>query len=229
MFVNLAVMRHAKAVSSFSNQPRRIHLFTTALFFCLIALVGCKKQPISSDDAYSVSKKSSESVAAKGISAPVESSGPTLTPRDLEGTTDIPNPEPRPKLVDEEPDAAPSPVVNFLHDHDRPDLPEFTEGQLHKNLTLIILAAQPDLRARKILKPISHVLSAEEKNEAIKLILAQDYKFLKLQRRRSEILAHAQTGDDIESELNQIDAETVATSMMLRSIVLKSVQNTKTK
>ncbi|MCP4777991.1 MAG: hypothetical protein GY880_27540 [Planctomycetaceae bacterium] len=228
MFVNLAVMRHARAVSSFSNQPRRFHLFTPALFFCLLALVGCKKQPISSDDAHSVSKKSSESVAAKGISAPVKSSGPALTPRDLERTTDIPHPDPLPKLVDEEPDPPPLPLVHFLNDRDKPELPEFTEGQLHKNSTLIILAAQPDLRARKILKPISHALSAEEKNEAIKLILAQDYKFLKLQRRRSEILAHAQTGYDVESELKQIDAETVATSMMLRSIVLKSVRNNKT-
>ena len=229
MFGNIAVVRHIGAVSSFSNQLGRILVFTSAFSFCLIALVGCKQESISPVDAHSVSKTSPESVAAKGISAPVQSSAPAQIARDPGESTDKSNPSTLPKLVDVELDPPPLPVVHFLNDRDKPDLPEFTEGQLHKNSTLIILAAQPDLRARKILKPISHALSAEEKSEAIKLILAQDYKFLKLQRRRSEILAHAQTGNDVESELKQIDAETVATSMMLRSIVLKTVQKNKTK
>ena len=229
MFGNLAVVGHIGAVSSFSNQLGRILVFTSAFSFCLIALVGCKQDSISPDDAHSVSQTSPESVAVKRISAPVESSAPAEIARPPEESTDKSNPSAMPQLVDVEPDPPRLPVVHFLNDRDRPELPEFTDGQLHKNSTLIILAAQPDLRARKILKPISHALSAEEKSEAMELILAQDYKFLKLKRRRSEILAHAQTGNDVESELTQIDAETVASSMMLRSIVLKTVQKNKTK
>lgn len=117
-----------------------------------------------------------------------------------------------------------SQAILFLNDHEEFQLPELTAGQLHKNFTLILLAAQPDLRARKILKPISKSLTEKQESEAIKLILAHDYKFLKLQRRRSEILEHAQTGHDIESELKRIDSETVATSMNLQRAILKSTR-----
>jgi hypothetical protein len=122
-----------------------------------------------------------------------------------------------------------SPLVLFLTDRDELELPELSDAQLHKNFTLVLLSAQPDLRARKIIKPISSFLTDQQKSEAMKLILAQDYKFLKLQRRRSEILEQARDGNDIEGELKRIDSEIVATSMKLQSTILKSTNNKTTK
>lgn len=199
-------------------------LYDYVLFCFLFMAAGCQTEVSPLGESNTGLKKATQSVADSGAN---KSKKAPITPVMLETVVErvdqsiISKP---PATGEEAEKSTRSPVVSFFNDHDALELPEYTDAQLHKNSTLILLAAQPDLRARKILKPISQSMSDSQKTEAIKLILAQDHKFLKLVLRRSEILEHAQNGDDIECELRRIDAETVAISRMLQSSVLNTVR-----
>ena len=194
------------------------------LFWFLFTAVGCQTEPSTSDAPSAGMETPVEIVEIRGTdTSKMVSKVPTIEETGV-GGLEQPSPSSSRPTDEEVQRPSRSPLVSFLTDQDELEVPEFTDAELHKNFTLILLAAQPDLIALKILKPICQALSDSEKSDAIKLILAQDYKFLKLQRRRSEVLEHAQNENDIEGELRRIDAETVATSRMLQSKVLKTVR-----
>ncbi len=225
MFVNQINSEQHTVGSALS--VRRLSWWLSSVFLCILIQVGCQNDSPQSVQNRTGLKISPDGTLDEGTIA-VEKASKTTVVADESGQFDGPSGH-RPSLgaIEEQEQPTASSSVQFLNDRDPLKLPELTDAQLHKNNTLIFLAAQPDLRARKILKPFSKSLTDQEKKHAIKLILAQDYKFLQLKRRRSEILEHAKSGDDIESELKRIDSEIVATSMKLRSTILQSVRKNK--
>ena len=225
MFVN-RINSEQHTVGSPLSVRRLSWWLSSVLLFCLIQ-VGCQNDSPPSVQSRTGLRNSPEGTVDEGTIAGVKASKTPVVSDDSGQFDDRSGHRPSLGAIKEQEKPAASSSVQFLNDRDPLKLPELTDAQLHKNFTLILLAAQPDLRARKILKPFSKSMTDQEKKHAIKLILAQDYKFLKLQRRRSEILEHAKSGDDIESELRRIDSEIVATSMKLRSTILQSVRKDK--
>ncbi len=223
MFVNHTNLERLTSNEFILNRSRVRFIWMAFFGFYVFPLMGCPKQPGPLAENPTEGVKKADLLADKEFIAPRSKPMPQDEIRP-EKRSDKSEESPIPKSAKNLQDAADVPPTYFLNDYDEAELPEFKDGDLHKNLTLIILAAQPDLRARKILKPISQSLTEQEKKDALELILAQDYKFLKLQRRRSEILEHARTGDDVESKLKRIDAETVATSQELMKFVLQSIR-----
>ena len=229
MFVNHLNARQGSTAAAFNNRHFVFLMLPSLLLLFFFVQTGCQSEPSPSPQSTQDERVPSESILIDGtnspdnasINQPVLSNLQELVP--LVGAETVQ--EPREEAV--KPDG--SPLVLFLTDRDELELPELSDAQLHKNFTLVLLSAQPDLRARKIIKPISSFLTDQQKSEAMKLILAQDYKFLKLQRRRSEILEQARDGNDIEGELKRIDSEIVATSMKLQSTILKSANKKTTK
>ena len=222
MFVNHT--NSARQITNGFNLNRwHVRFIWVACFgLYIFQLIGCQKQPAPPSESPTEAVKRADPLAAEEFITPIQ-----IKSQDevrLKEQSDQQKVSPPPQSVENSQDFADVPPTYFLNDYDEAELPKFKDSDLHKNLTLIILAAQPDLRARKILKPISQSLTEQEKFDAVELILAQDYKFLKLQRRRSEILEHARTGDDVESELKRIDAETVSTSQELIKFVLQSIR-----
>ena len=224
MFVNLTVLDHPSARWTLAFSAFRLNLLVCLVLLSNLVLIGCREEPSPPTLDRFGSTSPPEIISLGGTIAVNEASNKAggVSDRVRKSPGYIHKPSSLPHQTKEKPPI--SQAILFLNDHEEFQLPELTAGQLHKNFTLILLAAQPDLRARKILKPISKSLTEKQESEALKLILAHDYKFLKLQRRRSEILAHAQTGHDIESALKRIDSETVATSMNLQRAILKSTR-----
>ena len=216
MFVNHLNTRQGPTAAALSNRRFVFSISLSLVLMFFFVQTGCQRERTASPHSAQDAVAPSESILIDGTNSPDNTS------------INQPNLSNSPELVGAETDQGPrekpegSPLVLF-------ELPELSDAQLHKNFTLVLLSAQPDLRARKIIKPISSFLTDQQKSEAMKLILAQDYKFLKLQRRRSEILEQARDGNDIEGELKRIDSEIVATSMKLQSTILKSANNKTTK
>ncbi|MGY8748618.1 MAG: hypothetical protein ACKVHR_11265 [Pirellulales bacterium] len=223
MFVNHLNTRQGPTAAALSNRRFVFSISLSLVLMFFFVQTGCQRERTASPHSAQDAVAPSESILIDGTNSPDNTS------------INQPNLSNSPELVGAETDQGPrekpegSPLVLFLTDRDELELPELSDAQLHKNFTLVLLSAQPDLRARKIIKPISSFLTDQQKSEAMKLILAQDYKFLKLQRRRSEILEQARDGNDIEGELKRIDSEIVATSMKLQSTILKSANNKTTK
>lgn len=94
---------------------------------------------------------------------------------------------------------------------------QYTEAQLNKNFTLMMLASQPDIRARILVKYARNVLTEQQRVEAVKLALEDDYQFAKLKRRRAEILENALDGQPVHRQLRKIEEETVDVSNQIRA------------
>ncbi len=93
---------------------------------------------------------------------------------------------------------------------------EFTDEQLHKNFTLLMLAFEPDIRARALVKYLRVVLTEDQKEQALNMVLAEDHRFEKLKKRRAEILENALDGHNVEQELRNIKIQTVQTAQEIR-------------
>jgi hypothetical protein len=229
MFVNHLNARQGSTAAAFTNRHFVFLMLPSLLLLFFFLQTGCQSEPSPSPQSTQDAIVPSESILIDGTNSPENASKNQPVLSNLQELVPLVGAEtvqePREEAVKPEG----SPLVLFLTDRDELELPELSDAQLHKNFTLVLLSAQPDLRARKIIKPISRFLTDQQKSEAMKLILAQDYKFLKLQRRRSEILEQARDGNDIEGELKRIDSEIVATSMKLQSTILKSANKKTTK
>jgi hypothetical protein len=93
---------------------------------------------------------------------------------------------------------------------------ELTDAELNKNFCLLTLADEPDIRARSLIKYLRHVLTEQQKQDALNYLLQRDYKFEKLKQRRNEVLENAIDGQDIDPLLREIEVETVNLSQKLR-------------
>lgn len=100
---------------------------------------------------------------------------------------------------------------------------KYTDQQLHKNHTTLLLGTQSDLRARQLLRFVSDELTDEQTDQALKLILKEDYNYQRLSKRRKEVLNQAIDGDQTQEKLRQIKIETVELSNRLRALVVKHI------
>lgn len=115
----------------------------------------------------------------------------------------------------------------YLNDKHSPDSPVDAGGlednEIHKNFTILMLAHEPDLRARTLSRHLRHMLTDEQLAAAVVLVLENDHKFQKLIRRRAEVLEYAYDGQNIQSELRRIDEETILISRDIRNLVNREV------
>ena len=195
--------------------PNRILLILYVLF--AVVAIGCGKNsnlghkaselpakagPVSEDDPIQAEVKSTDSKAI------ANQTGSTLTAQ----------------RVSQEPEIKPARL--FLGDRysgATGEAQEFTDEQLHKNFTLLLLTLEPDIRARVLMKYLRNVFTEEQKAQALEIALAEDYRFLKLRRRRAEILENAYDGQNVDQELRKIQVETVIVSDKIRAKVHNSV------
>ena len=103
---------------------------------------------------------------------------------------------------------------------------KYTDYQLNKNLTLLMLAYQPDVRARHLLRFPGEQLTADQEEDGFRLLLSHDYLFQRLIQRRQDILNAASDGDETAAELRQIRIETIEISGRLRTLVFRPVSYT---
>ncbi|MFT5302129.1 MAG: hypothetical protein ACI814_002943 [Mariniblastus sp.] len=115
----------------------------------------------------------------------------------------------------------------YLNDKHSPDSPVDAGGlednEIHKNFTILMLAHEPDLRARTLTKHLRHMMTDEQMAAAVELVLKNDHKFQKLIRRRAEVLEYAYDGLNIQSELRRIDEETILVSRDIRNMVNREI------
>ena len=100
---------------------------------------------------------------------------------------------------------------------------KYTDLQLHKNHTTLLLAAQPDLRAQQLLIFVHNELTVEQLEQSVELILKEDHHYQRLIKRRQEVLNVATDGDETEEKLRQIKVETLDLSARLRRRILKEI------
>ena len=100
---------------------------------------------------------------------------------------------------------------------------KYTDYQLNKNLTLLMLAYQPDVRARHLLRFPGEQLTADQEEDGFRLLLSHDYLFQRLIQRRQDILNAASDGDETAAELRQIRIETIEISGRLRTLVFRQI------
>jgi len=100
---------------------------------------------------------------------------------------------------------------------------EFTDEQLHKNNTLLMLAMEPDIRALALFKYLREYLTEEQKRAAVKLLLQHDDTFQELKRRRAAILENARDDQNVAEQLRRIKEETIIFSDAMRVKVEREI------
>jgi hypothetical protein len=100
---------------------------------------------------------------------------------------------------------------------------EFSEAQLHKNANLLLLAMEPDIRARELIKYLRAYLSEDQQAAAVKLILQYDEKFQDIKRRRAAILENASDEEPVPQRLRKIKEETIIFSDEMRLMVEREI------
>lgn len=99
----------------------------------------------------------------------------------------------------------------------------YNPNQLHKNQTLLVLAAQSDIRARLVLAPFRTVISNDQYDAAMEIALAQDQQFEELLRERASVLETAFDGQDVEAKLIDIKMRTSDLLIGTRSKIQRTV------
>jgi len=102
---------------------------------------------------------------------------------------------------------------------------KYTDQQLNKNITILMLAYQPDVRARELLRFPREQLTDDQQDNGIGLLLKNDYLFQRLIQRRQAVLNAAWDGDETATELRQIRIETLELTRRLRTLVFQKVLN----
>ena len=99
----------------------------------------------------------------------------------------------------------------------------YTKAQLHKNFTLLMLAYEPDLRARQLMQYLREYLTDEQEELGLKLMLEHDHEYVALKASRMEILNAAVDGDDTAAQLRSLNIEIVELSLRLRILLRKEL------
>jgi len=103
------------------------------------------------------------------------------------------------------------------------DEKQYSDAELHKNLTTMLLADQPDIRARRLLRFARGQLTSEEWDRGLQLILQHDSQFQRLSEKRRNILNEAVDADDTAQKLRQIKIETIELSGRMRALVKNAI------
>jgi len=100
---------------------------------------------------------------------------------------------------------------------------KYTDQQLNKNLTILMLAYQPDVRARQLLRFPREQLTEDQEDDGLRLLLRSDHLFQRLIQRRQDVLDAASDDDETAAELRQIRIETIELTGRLRSLVFLKI------
>jgi len=100
--------------------------------------------------------------------------------------------------------------------NDNPPIP-------HKNKTTLLLASFPDIRARRLLQFVRGQLPPVQEEQALELLLRNDYQFQRLIKERENVLNVASDGDETADKLRQIRMETLEVSNRLRLLVYAGI------
>jgi len=93
----------------------------------------------------------------------------------------------------------------------------------HKNKTTLLLASFPDIRARQLLQFIRGQLTPAQEDQALELLLKNDYQFQRLIKERESVLNVALDSDETSDKLRQIRIETLEVSNRLRQLVYTEI------
>ena len=100
---------------------------------------------------------------------------------------------------------------------------KYTEAQLNKNQTTLLLASQADLRAVQLLLFVRDELTDEQAEQATKLILKESHHYERLKAKRREILNAATDGDQTEEKMLELKYEILDLSQRLRTKVIREI------
>ena len=93
----------------------------------------------------------------------------------------------------------------------------------HKNQTTLLLASYPDIRARQLLHFVRDQLTPAQEDQALELLLRNDYLFQRLIKERENVLNVALDGDETAEKLRQIRVDTFELSNRLRKLVYTEI------
>ena len=93
----------------------------------------------------------------------------------------------------------------------------------HKNQSTLVLASPPDIRARHLLKFVRSQLTDDQEDQALDLLLRNDYHFQRLIKKRENVQNVATDGDETSEKLRLIKVETVEVSNRLRQLVYTEI------
>lgn len=167
---------------------------------CLLSSIGCEQT--------NVSQRTSVPIKADGAS-----DAPKISPRVTVKKEPIPSKQLKwkPKATDlNEP---------FVGPNGKTYLP----NQLHKNQTLLVLAAQPDIRAKLVVAPYRTIISKEKYNQALQIALSYDPGFEAILRERAEILESAFDGGNVEEQLLYVKMKTADLLVEVRRKISQTV------
>ena len=99
----------------------------------------------------------------------------------------------------------------------------YNPNQLHKNQTLLVLAAQTDIRARLILSPFRTIIDDEQFEVAYDIAMAHDQQFNELLRERASVLETAFDGQNTGDKLTDIKMRTADLLIKARRKIQQTV------
>lgn len=205
-----------------SQQLRFWHTNATLVLFCAFlsaGLCGCSRSPRSADNPNRLVDESQQALESSSTGKVTDAKSDSVIEQSRieQGKT--------PTAQAESKEPKQTPIRLFLEElhvkNGAEDHPEFTKDQLHKNFTLLMLALEPDIRAREMMRHLTNVFTKDQVDRAMDQLLAEDHQFQKLKRRRAEILENAYDGQNVVQALNQIEKETVEVSRSLRAKISK--------
>ena len=94
-----------------------------------------------------------------------------------------------------------------------------------KNQTLLVLAAQPDIRSRYLASTVREFTTPEQQRAAEKLAATYDQQYVELLRQRAAILETAVDGADIESQLMEVRIATADLTRRIRTRINLTILN----
>jgi len=97
------------------------------------------------------------------------------------------------------------------------------ETRFTKNQTILILAAESDVRAAQLYRFARESLTPEQIAHAEQICGAYDDDFLRLLRERAEVLETATDDNNVQVRLNKIYGETVELSRKIRQEIRQNV------
>lgn len=129
-------------------------------------------------------------------------------------STPVPPPQESLPLSNDKPTQTPDgdkPKARSLFHRNR----QYTEGQLHKNNTTLLLVHEGDIRADYLLKKYLPFLEKDQVQGAKKMVWSYDDRFVRLRRQRASILEHASDEQDVDQMLfeNKLDIADLVTEI----------------
>lgn len=182
-------------------------LVVSAAVFSLLAIAtsGCRKSqtpvPVSSDtklettNSEVTNQKTTKPVSTKPVSAKPVSTKPSLK-----------------SASNEKPKVAPHPRIG-----------EFTEAQLGKEQTLFVIGFDSTTRHSYFIKEAG--LEPHQFDALRQLVDSYDDDYQRLRNQRDRILNHAMDGEDVQTQLDNVNVEILLTSKRVWRSIYQNILN----